>query len=69
MNYFNNTLTKLSLSSIASYLSILERRKKLVHTALKAKLAEDHIKRKLGLLEKSFQHQKQKIENEALIAK
>ena len=68
-NYFNNTPTKSSLSSSASYLSIQERRKTLEHGALQAKLAEDQAKRKLELLEKSFQYQKQKIENEALLAK
>ena len=33
------------------------------------KLVEDQAERKIELLEKSFQYQKQKIENEALIAK
>ena len=50
-------------------MSILERRKTLEHAALETELAEDQAKRKIELLEKSFQHQKQKIENEALIAK
>ena len=50
-------------------MSIQERRKTLEHGALQAKLAEDQAKRKLELLEKSFQYQKQKIENEALLAK
>lgn len=58
-----------SLSSSPSYLSILERKKTLEQAALQVKLAEDQEKRKLELHEKSFLYQKQKIENEALIAK
>ena len=50
-------------------MSILESRKTLEHAALETELAEDQDKRKIELLEKSFQHQKQKIEKEALIAK
>lgn len=68
-NYSNNTPTKSSLSSSTSYLSILERTKTLEHAVLETKLAVDSAKRKLELLEKSFQYQKQKTENEALIAK
>ena len=49
-------------------MSIQERWKTLEHAVLEAKLAEARAKRKLELLEKSFQYQKQKIENEALIA-
>ena len=33
------------------------------------KLVEDQVERQIELLEKSFQYQKQKIENEALITK
>ena len=66
-NYSNNTPTKSSLSSSASYLSILERRKALEHAELEAKLAEDQAKRKLELYEKSFQ--KQKIEKRSFNCK
>ena len=54
-NYSNNKPTILFLSSSASYLSILDRRKTLEHAALESKLFEDQAKRKIELLQKSFQ--------------
>ena len=70
-NYFSNTPTKSSLSFSGSYSSILERIKRLEHKALEVKVSEDQAKKKkkLELLEKCFQYQKQKIENEDLVAK
>ena len=69
-NYSNNTLTKSSLSSSTSYLSILEKKKKLEHAALETKLAEEQAKRKLEFLLKIlFITINKKIENEAIIEK
>ena len=61
-NYFSNTPTKSSLSFSGSYSSILERIKRLEHKALEVKVSEDQAKKKkkLELLEKCFQYQKQK---------
>ena len=73
VNYPNNTPTMSSLPSTTSYFSnlsfLLERKKTLELATLEVKLAENQAKRKLELLEKSVQYQKQKIRNEALIAK
>ena len=69
-NYSNNTLTKSSLSSSTSYLSILEKKEKLEHAALETKLAEEQAKRKLEFLLKIlFITINKKIENEAIIEK
>ena len=71
---FNNsnqrpsTFSSSKLSSI-SYISLNERRKTTEHAKIIAKQAKEHAQMQIKLLEQTFELEKEKLREEALIAK
>ena len=71
---FNNSNQRPSISSSSklssiSYISLNKRRKTTEHTKLIAKQTEEHAQMQLKLLEQTFKLEKEKLREEALIAK